>query len=129
MMQIEAFRIVCARASADGICGQVVVRRFWSASPGQGGRRALDGGEGADSQPVGQRTGRVGVAGDHQPPTCLEYIQAWYGPVLAAFTAVGDDGREQLEADLLSVFESRNTADDGTLAMDVAYLKVVGVTA
>lgn len=58
-------------------------------SPGQGGRRALDGGEGADSQPVGQH----------------------------------------LEADLLSVFESRNTADDGTLAMDVAYLEVVGVRA
>ncbi len=58
---------------------------------------------------------------------CLAYFQAWYGPVAAAFTAVGDAGRADLEAELLSVFRSHNTADDGTLAMDVAYLEVVGV--
>jgi SAM-dependent methyltransferase len=58
---------------------------------------------------------------------CLAYFQAWYGPVVAAFTAVGDDGRVEFEADLRAVFDQHNTADDGTLAMDVAYLEVVGV--
>lgn len=32
--------------------------------------------------------------------TCLAYFQTWYGPVLAAFTAVGDAGRGDLEAEL-----------------------------
>ena len=60
---------------------------------------------------------------------CLAYFQAWYGPVLAAFTAVGDAGRADLEAGLLSMFAGHNTADDGTLAMDVTYLEVIGVRA
>ncbi len=60
---------------------------------------------------------------------CLAYFQAWYGPVLAAFTAVGDAGREDLEAELVSMFWSHNIADDGTLAMDVTYLEVVGIRA
>ena len=60
---------------------------------------------------------------------CLAYFQAWYGPVAAAFTAVGEEGRGDLEDELLSVFDSHNTTDDGTLAMDVTYLEVVGVRA
>jgi SAM-dependent methyltransferase len=60
---------------------------------------------------------------------CLAYFQAWYGPVVAAFTAVGDDGRDEFEADLRRVFDRHNLANDGTLAMDVAYVEVVGVRA
>ena len=60
---------------------------------------------------------------------CREYFQTWYGPVVAAFTAVGDAGRKDFEDELVSVFQSRNSAHDGTLAMDVAYLEVVGVKA
>ncbi len=63
------------------------------------------------------------------PEACLAYFQAWYGPVLAAFTMVGDAGREDLETELRSMFASHNTAADGTLAMDVTYLEVVGVRA
>lgn len=58
---------------------------------------------------------------------CLEYFQTWYGPVIAAFSAVGEPGRPQLEAELISVFQSHNTSGDQTLAMDVAYLEVVGI--
>lgn len=58
---------------------------------------------------------------------CLEYFRTWYGPTVAAFGAVGDAGRAQLEADLVAVFEGHGTATDGTLAMDVSYLEVVGV--
>lgn len=60
---------------------------------------------------------------------CLAYFQAWYGPVVAAFTAVGDEGRRAFESDLQAVFDGANTTDDGTLAMEVSYLEVVGVRA
>lgn len=59
---------------------------------------------------------------------CLEYFRTWYGPTVAAFAAVDEDGRRDLETELLAVFESHNVATDGTLAMDVAYLEVIGVT-
>jgi SAM-dependent methyltransferase len=60
---------------------------------------------------------------------CVDYFRTWYGPTVAAFTAVGDAGRVALEADLRAVFEKHDTAKDGTLAADVAYLEVVGVRA
>lgn len=60
---------------------------------------------------------------------CLEYFQTWYGPTVAAFAAVGDEGRAHLEAELVQVFRSHDRATDGTLAMDVAYLEVVAVRA
>lgn len=58
---------------------------------------------------------------------CMEYFRTWYGPTVAAFSAVGDAGRPQLEAELVAVFEHHGSATDGTLAMDVAYLEVVAV--
>lgn len=58
---------------------------------------------------------------------CTEYFRTWYGPTLAAFGAVDDAGRAGLAADLTEVFEKHNVATDGTLAMDVTYLEVVGV--
>jgi SAM-dependent methyltransferase len=61
------------------------------------------------------------------PQACVEYFRTWYGPTVAAFTAVGDAGRGALEADLRGVFEKHNTATDGTMAVEVAYLEVVGV--
>lgn len=60
---------------------------------------------------------------------CVDYFRTWYGPTVAAFTAVGEEGREQLEADLRAVFEAHDTATDGTLAIDVPYLEVIGVRA
>jgi SAM-dependent methyltransferase len=59
--------------------------------------------------------------------TCMEYFRTWYGPTLAAFAAVGEAGRDQLERELVEVYDSHNTTTDGTLAMDVAYLEVVAV--
>jgi SAM-dependent methyltransferase len=59
----------------------------------------------------------------------LEYFRTWYGPTVAAFAAVGDDGVPELEAELIEMFEGHNTATDGTLAADVEYLEVVAVRA
>lgn len=56
---------------------------------------------------------------------CLDYFRTWYGPTVAAFAAVGEEGREGFEGELLEVFASHNTASDGTFAADVVYLEVV----
>ena len=61
------------------------------------------------------------------PAACLDYFRTWYGPTVAAFAAVGDEGREEFVDELRGVFEKHNLAGDGTLAMDVTYLEVVGV--
>lgn len=60
---------------------------------------------------------------------CVEYFRTWYGPTVAAFAAVGADGRTDLEAALTEVFDFANVATDGTLAMDVTYLEVVAIRA
>jgi SAM-dependent methyltransferase len=60
---------------------------------------------------------------------CLEYFRTWYGPTVAAFAAVGDEGREGLETDLVAVFDEHNTTDDGTFAAEVTYLQVLGTRA
>ena len=59
----------------------------------------------------------------------LEYFRTWYGPTVAAFAAVGDEGRAELEAELVSVFNDHNTTDDGTFAAEVTYLQVLGTRA
>ena len=59
----------------------------------------------------------------------VEYFRTWYGPTVAAFSTLDDDGRRRLTADLEAVFAAQNTATDGTLAVDVAYLEVVATRA
>lgn len=61
--------------------------------------------------------------------SAVEYFRTWYGPTVAAFSAVGPEGRPGLEADLEGVFEGHNRATDGTFAAEVAYLEVIGVRA
>lgn len=77
----------------------------------------------ADLQTVGQTCAfRFPTAA-----ACTDYFRTWYGPTLSAFGAVDDADRAGLDADLTDVFEKHNVATDGTLAMDVTYLEVVGV--
>lgn len=57
---------------------------------------------------------------------CLEYFRTWYGPTVAAFAAVGQDGRADLESELVAVFDGHNTSGDATFAAEVAYLEVIG---
>jgi ubiquinone/menaquinone biosynthesis C-methylase UbiE len=59
----------------------------------------------------------------------LTYFQTWYGPTISAFSALDETGRRELEEELIALFESVNTASDGTLAMDVPYLEVLATRA
>ena len=50
------------------------------------------------------------------PGHFLEVFRTWYGPTHKAFQALGDKGAA-LEADLLALLDSLNTARDGTLVV------------
>lgn len=60
---------------------------------------------------------------------CAEHFRAYYGPVNAAFAAVGAEREDALLADLVALFDRHSTATDGTMAAEVGYVEVVGVRA
>jgi SAM-dependent methyltransferase len=62
------------------------------------------------------------------PEHWLEYWRAYYGPTLKAFEALGDDS-EAYATELLELWERRNRATDGTLAVPSEYLEVVATRA
>ncbi len=59
------------------------------------------------------------------PAAYLDYWRRYYGPTMKAFEAVGDAGREALEADLLDLIARFNRADDGTMVVPSEYLEAV----
>jgi ubiquinone/menaquinone biosynthesis C-methylase UbiE len=59
------------------------------------------------------------------PEAYLDYWRRFYGPTLKAFEAVGEDGREALEQDLLQLIATFNRADDGTMVVPTEYLEAV----
>jgi ubiquinone/menaquinone biosynthesis C-methylase UbiE len=62
------------------------------------------------------------------PKAYLDYWQRYYGPTLKSFEAVGAEGREALETDLLDLIARFNRADDGTMVVPSEYLEAVIVT-
>jgi ubiquinone/menaquinone biosynthesis C-methylase UbiE len=62
---------------------------------------------------------------DRSPEHYIEYWRTFYGPTLKAFEAVGESGREALEADMLELIGRFNAADDGTMVVPSEYLEVV----
>ena len=59
------------------------------------------------------------------PEAWLEYWRRYYGPTMKSFEAVGETGREALEADLLDLIARFNRADDGTMVVPSEYLEAV----
>ena len=59
------------------------------------------------------------------PEAWLETWRRFYGPTLKAFDAVGEAGRDALEADLLDLVDDFNDATDGTMAVPSEYLEAV----
>ena len=62
---------------------------------------------------------------DRSPEAFVNYWRRYYGPTLKAFEAVGDAGREALEADILALIARCNEADDGTMIVPNEYLEAV----
>ena len=62
---------------------------------------------------------------DRSPEHYIQYWRRYYGPTLKAFEAVGDAGRDALEADLLDLIGRFNRADDGTMVVPSEYLESV----
>jgi ubiquinone/menaquinone biosynthesis C-methylase UbiE len=62
------------------------------------------------------------------PQHFLEFLRTNYGPMLRAFEALDDAGRESLAADLLALMAASNTAV-GTLAIPSDYLETVATRA
>ena len=60
---------------------------------------------------------------DRSPEHYIEYWRTFYGPTLKAFEAVGESGREALEADMLELIGRFNAADDGTMVVPSEYLE------
>jgi ubiquinone/menaquinone biosynthesis C-methylase UbiE len=59
------------------------------------------------------------------PAHWLEIFRSYYGPVLKAFAAVDPEAREVFEADLRTLLDEFNVADDGTLVVPSEYLEAV----
>ena len=59
------------------------------------------------------------------PEAFIDYWRSYYGPTLKAFDAVGEAGREALEADLLELIARFNRAGDGTMVVPNEYLEAV----
>jgi ubiquinone/menaquinone biosynthesis C-methylase UbiE len=62
------------------------------------------------------------------PAAYLQYWRRYYGPTLKAFEAVGEAGRDGLEADLLDLIARFNRAEDGTMIVESEYLEAVILT-
>jgi ubiquinone/menaquinone biosynthesis C-methylase UbiE len=59
------------------------------------------------------------------PRHMLDIFRGYYGPVLKAFAAIDPAAQQSLEKDLLALFDTFNTAKDGTLVAPSEYLEVI----
>ena len=59
------------------------------------------------------------------PEDFLQYWRTFYGPTMKAFEAVGEAGRDSLQADLLHLIARFNRAEDGTMIVPTEYLETV----
>ena len=59
------------------------------------------------------------------PEDFLQYWRTFYGPTMKAFEAVGEAGRDSLQADLLDLIAKFNRAEDGTMIVPTEYLETV----
>jgi len=129
-------RIGLACWTPDSVSGQIFRATATHVPPGPGvrppvewGRRErlqelLGNGVSALSTEV-----RQWVLRHFSPETALEWFRRWFGPTIAAFAALDEDGQAALAADLLDVWRRNNRSGDGTLMAPSDYLEVVAVRA
>ena len=61
------------------------------------------------------------------PEHFLEIFRNYYGPMLKAFEALDETGRQGLRNDLMALIGRMNRADDGTMVVPSEYLQIVMV--
>jgi len=59
------------------------------------------------------------------PAHFVDFFRTYYGPMHKAFLAVGDDGREALEADILATVARFDTATDGSMRVPSEFAEIV----
>ena len=57
----------------------------------------------------------------------LDVFASYYGPLVKAFEALDQSTGEKLSADILSLIQQFNLADDGTMVVPSEYLEVVAI--
>jgi SAM-dependent methyltransferase len=57
----------------------------------------------------------------------VDTLRDWYGPTVKAFAAVGPDGGDALERDLVALVERSARRREGSIAVPAEYLEVVAV--
>ncbi len=59
------------------------------------------------------------------PQHWIDVFRTFYGPLLKAFEALGDDARAALSRDVLALIDDFNMAQDGTMVAPSEYLEIV----
>jgi len=59
------------------------------------------------------------------PAETVRLFREWYGPTVRAFGALGEDGRERLERELVALWSDNNHADGSTTRLESEYLEVM----
>jgi SAM-dependent methyltransferase len=65
----------------------------------------------------------------HSPEHWIEYYRTHFGPILTAFDALDEPGKQALAKDLLDILRRRNQSNDGTLVVVAEYLEAVAFRA
>ena len=74
------------------------------------------------------RAARMWLGWRHRSMGRVRAVASPIRPTLKSFEAVGESGREALEADLLRLIAQFNRATDGTMVVPSEYLEAVIIT-
>jgi hypothetical protein len=57
----------------------------------------------------------------------VRLFRDWYGPTVRAFAALDEEGRRNLERDLVTLWSEHNHAGDGATRVESEYLEVIAI--
>lgn len=61
------------------------------------------------------------------PAETVRLFREWYGPIVRAFAALDEEGRESLERDLVALWTDHNHASGGLTRLESEYLDVIAI--
>jgi SAM-dependent methyltransferase len=127
-------RIAMANWTPSGFIGQMLRIIVGYAPPPAGAPSVLQWGDPtvvrerlAAAQRVESVCRRVTFVYPGAPAETVRLFRRWYGPTVRAFAALGNEERELLEHDLITLWNDHNLATDGTTRVESEYLEVLAV--